>query len=113
MSLISSFDVISIVIPDPKMFFWIAASVPDTVGIEPNCIKTLLTNVYRAPFIKGRPVFSNTPKTLLVNPSDCPILCKWAFYKFVLVDELLSKAFRSLETCAMVNNNVLENYIHC
>ena len=76
MSLISSFDVISIVIPDPKMFFWIAASVPDTVGIKPYGVKALLTNVYRAHFIKGRPVFSNTPKNLLMNP-DCPILCKW------------------------------------
>ena len=48
-SFISSFEIISVVIPDPKIFFGIAASFAASV-------------------------FSNGPKTLPKNPPDCPIL---------------------------------------
>ena len=41
---ISSFEIISVVIHDPKIFFWIAASVVDTVAVNPNSIKAILAN---------------------------------------------------------------------
>ena len=44
MSSISSFDIISVVVPDPKTFLCIPASAADATGVNPNGIKTLLTN---------------------------------------------------------------------
>ena len=48
----------------------------------------------------------NDPKSLTKNPLDCPILCNWIFYNFILDEELIAKALRSLETCVLVNNNL-------
>ena len=56
--------------------------------------------------IKGKPVFSNGPKSLPKNPPDCPILCNWVFDSFILAEELFAKALRSLKTCVSVNNNL-------
>ena len=56
--------------------------------------------------IKGKPVFSNGPKSLPKNPPDCPILCSWVFDSFILAEELFAKALRSLKTCVLVNNNL-------
>ena len=44
MSSISSFDVISVVVPDPNNFFCIPASAADVAAVNPNGIKTLLAN---------------------------------------------------------------------
>ena len=30
------------VVPDPEIFFWIAASVVDTASVNPKCTKTFL-----------------------------------------------------------------------
>ena len=43
-SFISSFEVINVVLPNPNIFLWIAASVVDGVAVNPNGIKTLLAN---------------------------------------------------------------------
>ena len=51
-SFVSSFEIINIIIcsakskgqPDLKTFFWIGASVPDAVAVNPNGIKTFLAN---------------------------------------------------------------------
>ena len=43
MYFISSFDIISTVLPDPKIFLCIPASVPDAATVNPKGIKTLLT----------------------------------------------------------------------
>ena len=56
--------------------------------------------------IKGNPVFSNGPKSLPTNPPDCPIICNWVFYNFILAEELIAKALRSLETFVLVNNSL-------
>ena len=42
MSSISSFDIISVVVPDPIIFSCIPASAADAAAINPNGIKTLL-----------------------------------------------------------------------
>ena len=38
MSFISSFAIINVVIPDPKVLFWIAGSVTDAAVVNPNGI---------------------------------------------------------------------------
>ena len=68
-SSISSFEIISAVIPDP-------ASVADAVAGNPNGIKTLLTNGYSTFFIKGKQVFINGPTSLPKNFPGSPILDK-------------------------------------
>ena len=50
-------------------------NVADAAAVNPNGIKTLLTNYLSTFLIKGNPGFSNGPKSLPKNPPDCPILC--------------------------------------
>ena len=45
-------------------------------------------------------------KSLPKNSSDYPILCNWAFDSFILADKIFEKALRSLETYALVNDNL-------
>ena len=59
---------------DPNIFFWIDGSIADNAAaVNPNDIKTLLTNGFNTFFIKSKPVFSNGPKIIPRNPPDCPI----------------------------------------
>ena len=58
--------------------------------------------------IKGNPVFNIGPKRLPKNRPDFPILCNWVFDNFILIEELFTKALRSLETSVSVNNNLFE-----
>ena len=84
MSVISSFDIISVVVfgakgggrrtreeewwrPDPKIFLCIPASAADAAAVNPKGIKTLLANGLITLFIKGNPVFSNGPRNLPRN----------------------------------------------
>ena len=64
MSSISSFDIISVVIPDPKIFLCIPASAADVAAVNPKGIKALLTNGLITFFISGNPVFSKGPRSL-------------------------------------------------
>ena len=108
-SFISSLEIINIVTPDPNIFIRIAACVinaNDAAAINPNDIKTLLANGLCTFPIKGNPVFCNGAKSIPKNSPDYPILCNWAFDSFILADELFEKALRSLETCALVNDNL-------
>ena len=41
---ISLFDIISVVVPDPKIFLCIPASAAEAAAVNPNGIKTLLPN---------------------------------------------------------------------
>ena len=86
MSFISSFYIINVVVPDPNIFLWIAASVADTVAVNPNAIKTFLANGLRTFPIKGYPVFNNGHKSLPRNPPNCPILWNWVFGNFLLAE---------------------------
>ena len=43
-SSISSCESVNVVIPDSKMFFWIAASAAVAIAVNPNSIKILLAN---------------------------------------------------------------------
>ena len=97
-SFIYSFEIITAVIANPKVFFWIAASVADAPIVNPNVIKALFANGFGTIFIKGNPVFSNGPKILRRNLHDCD--------NFILADETFSKALRSFETCVLIINYV-------
>ena len=44
MSSISSFDIISVVVPEPQIFLCIPGSAADAAAVNPNGIKTLLAN---------------------------------------------------------------------
>ena len=74
MSFISSFDIISVVVRDRKIFFYIPTSAADAAAVNPKGIKTLLANGLITFFISGNPVFSNGPSNLPKNPPDCIIL---------------------------------------
>ena len=55
-SFISTFEIINVVILDPKIFFLKAASVTVAAAVNPNGIKTLLANNVNTFFLKGKPV---------------------------------------------------------
>ena len=97
-SSISPFEIINVVIPDPNIILWTAASVADATA-NPYVIKILLVNGFSTFFIKSKLVFSNHPKSLPKSPPDYHILCNWILDKFILADELFSKAFQNLKTC--------------
>ena len=44
MSWISSFDIISAAVPEPKIFLCIPMSAPDAASVNHNGIKTILSN---------------------------------------------------------------------
>ena len=44
MSSISSFDIISVAVPESKILLCVLASTADVAAVSPNGIKTLLTN---------------------------------------------------------------------
>ena len=107
MPFISSFDIISIVLllckaedegwwgkaeeewsrPDHMIFLCIPASAADAAAVNPNGIKTLLTNGLITIFISGNPVFSNGPRSLPRNPPDRIILDIWVFDNLISVDK--------------------------
>ena len=75
-------------------------------AVNSNSSRTPLANSISIYSIKGNSVFSNGPKSLPKNSPDCPILCNWVFDNFILAEELLAKALRSLKTCKLVNKNL-------
>ena len=83
--LIFSFEIISAVVrsakskrrTDPKIFIQIAPPVVDPAASKPIENRILLVNGLRTLFIKSKPVFSNGPRSLLINP-----------YKFLLISLL-------------------------
>ena len=91
--MVSSFEIISVVVPDQKFFFWIATSVADAAAVDLISIKTLLANGLSAFPIKATPIFSNGPRSLIENSTNCTILDNWVFDDFMLADEPFTKAF--------------------
>ena len=89
--MISSLEIINVVLPDRNIYLWIAVSL--------NGIKTLLSNGLSTFPIKGNTVFSN-------GPSDCLIYYNLVFDNFILAEELFAKALRSFKTCVLVNNKL-------
>ena len=69
---ISLFDIISVVVPEPKIFLCVSASA--AAAVNPNGTKTLLADGLITFFINDNPVFSNGPRNLPRNPADYIIL---------------------------------------
>ena len=69
MIFISSFEIISAEMPDPKNFFWMAASVADAAAVNPNDAETLLVNNLCTFFINGKPAVINGLSNLRNPPS--------------------------------------------
>ena len=100
--MISSFEVINVVVPepkilglsdsDPKIFFRTQASVFDAVVVNPSGIKTLLATGLSTFLINGKSVFKNGPRSLPINLFVCIIWNSWVFYNLVLADKLFAKA---------------------
>ena len=61
-SFIFSSKIINVVIPDPNIFLWIAASVADAAAVNPNGNKTLVANGLSTFTIKRNPVFNTGPR---------------------------------------------------
>ena len=85
-SFIPSFEIINFALPDPNIFFWLVASVADSVAFDPNGIKTFLAKSLSKFFIKDKSAVSNGPKSLPKNPPDCPVLCNRVLDGFILAD---------------------------
>ena len=72
--------------PDLKVFLSLPASAADATAVNPNDIKVLLGNGWRAFCTKGKPIFSNGPRDLPRNPSDCTILDSWVLDNDILAN---------------------------
>ena len=80
-----------------NIFLWIAASVADAAAVNPDSIKTLLTNGLSTFFIKGNALFGNGAKLLSKKHPDCPVWCNWVFDNFVLAEDYLHKLYQGLK----------------
>ena len=107
-SSISWFQIIDVVllIPNPKIFLWIAASVSDAAIVNLNGINMPFANVLRTFFIKSKPVFSYGPRSLSKDPPNRTILKRWVFHNLILADDLFAKVLQSLKTCVLVNDSL-------
>ena len=74
MSSISSFDMIRVVVPKPKIFLPIPAPAANAAAVNTNGSRALLDNSLIQFFNKGNPVFRNGPRSLPRNPFGCVIL---------------------------------------
>ena len=54
-------------------------------------LKRLSTNGLSKFPIKSNPVFRDGPTSVPENTPDCPILCNWVFYNFILAAGLFAK----------------------
>ena len=59
MSFISLFEIIKVVVPDPRIFLFIAALVADAAAVSPSIPRALVTD-----FNNGNPDFNNGAKNL-------------------------------------------------
>ena len=65
---ISLFEIINVVISDPKIFFWIAASVAYAVAVKPNGIRTIFLASVSTFFFNGKTTLFNVGRKLMSNP---------------------------------------------
>ena len=80
--IISSFEIIKVVVPDRNISLCIPASAAYATAVNPKGTKTLLANGLTTFIVNGSPVFSNGPSNLPKNPPDWIILEIWALESF-------------------------------
>ena len=87
MSSISSFDIISAAVPEPKIFLCFPSSVVHAAAVNPNGIKRLLAKRIITIFINVNPIFRNGAKILPKNYADCPTLWSCVFDSLISVNK--------------------------
>ena len=98
-------------VPAPNIFLCIPAYAADAVAVNPNGIKTFLTNDLITFFVKGNLVFSNGTESLPKNPPDW-IWDNSVFDNLILVDKLFTKALQRFVSCLLLNNNSCGKFYH-
>ena len=83
----SSFENTNVVVPEPYIFYWIAASVAEGVAVNPNGTKTILANGASTLFINGKPTDNNDFRKLRNPPSWQVIFSGVPFNKISLFSE--------------------------
>ena len=75
-SLISSLEIINVVIPEPNVFFQIAAFVADVADVNRKRYQNAFRYWFKHNFYFTicKPVFSNGLRNLSKIPPDCPLL---------------------------------------
>ena len=100
MLFISSFETIKdVVVPDPRIFLFVAAYVADAAAVRRSIPNGLITD-----FSKANPNFNNGAKNLKNPPVYILVNC--TFDNLISVDVWLVKALRRFATCLLVNNNL-------
>ena len=87
-SSISSFENINVV-PNPKTFFWIAASIANADAVSPNGAKTFLANYVSMFFVNGTAILINGARNLSNPPSWLLILLVVHFNKIPLFSKVI------------------------
>ena len=93
MSSISSFDIISAIVPEPKTFVFIHVSAADTAAVNLNGIKTFLGNGLIISF------FNDQPRRLPRISPDYILLDNRVFKNLISADEFFAKAPQRFTTC--------------
>ena len=102
MLFISSFEIIEVVVPEPRIFFWISASIAEAAAVIPNKAKAV--------YAKRIATFINGPASLLNNDAKKPpywiILKICALESFKSADILLLNRFLSFVFRLVVSNSL-------
>ena len=99
MPFISSFQIIKVVVPDPRIFLFIAAFVADAAVVIPSTTKASITI-----FNNGSPDFNNGAKNIENPPFRILVNC--VYDNLISVDEWLAKTLQRFVPCLLVNNNL-------
>ena len=112
MSSIASFDIISVVVPEPmflrswnlepKNFVIISSSVAYVALVNPNGIRILLGTVLVTFFINSNGVFNIFDG----NAPDCILLDNWVFDSLLIAEKLFPRALEKFKTYLLVNHNL-------
>ena len=98
------FEIISMVVLKPKIFWLIPASVADADAVNLYVTCAVVANGISAFFINGSLIFINCLKSFPRNSTDCTIFEICVFDYFMLAVKRFSKAFRRLAACLFLNN---------
>ena len=77
------------IVPNPKILFWIAASVIDAPGVNPNGLKTFLANGVSTFYINAKPAVINDLRKLRNSPIWLLLFLVVPFNKIPLFSEKL------------------------
>ena len=83
-------------------FLWIPAFTADPAVVDPYGIITLLANDWSTFSIDGKPVLSNIPRSLSINPPDCIVFDVWGFDNFILAEKLFAEILERFPFCLLV-----------